>query len=127
MFQPLPNGALDKQNWQSFIKIIKEHYRNDNLVEVKPNYIVFKIGEHPRLPFDGHRLLRFSSKISGSHANGVEEYIDTVTRVAKASFGPRVRYWNEAYDKWGFYSWQEVNDSFRFYEQVRYAILRMAC
>lgn len=126
MVPPLSNAPLDGQNWQSFIKIITEHYQNDNLVEVKPNHIVFKIGEHPLLPFDGHRFLRFSSKISGSHANGVEEYIDTVMRFAKANFGPRVRYWNETFGKGGFYSWQEVNSSFRFYEQVRCAILGVA-
>ena len=99
MVPPLSNGAVDRQNWQSFIKIIKEHYQNDKLVEIKPNCIVFKTGEHPLLPFDGHRFLRFISKISGSHVKRVEEYIDTVTRVPKASFGPRVRYWNEAFEE----------------------------
>lgn len=126
MVPPLSNGAVDRQNWQSFIKIIKEQYQNDILVEVKPNYIVFKAGEHPLLPFDGHRFLRFSSKISGSHAKRVEEYIDTVTQVAKASFGPRVRYWNEAFGELGFYSWQEVNNSFRSYAQVCFPILGVA-
>ena len=68
----LSKGAVDRRNWQSFIKTIKEHYQNDDLVEVKPNYIAFKAGEHPLLPFEGHKFLRFSSKISGSHAEGVE-------------------------------------------------------
>jgi hypothetical protein len=36
MVPPLSKGAVDRQNWQSFIKIIKEHYQNDDLVEVKP-------------------------------------------------------------------------------------------
>lgn len=123
MVPPLSKGVVDRHNWQSFIKVIKEHYQNDNLVEIKPNYIVFKAGEHPLLPFDGHKFLRFSSKISGSHAKGVEEYIDTVTRVAKVSFGRRVRCWNEMVEESGFYSWQEVNDSFRSYEKVCYAFL----
>lgn len=121
----LSKGAVDSQNWQSFIKIIRERYQNDDLVEVKPNYIVFKAGEHPLLPFEGHKFLRFSSKISGSHAEGVEEYIDTVTRVAKVSFGSHIRYWNEAFEEWGFYNWQEVNDSFDSYKQVCYAILNV--
>jgi hypothetical protein len=120
MVPRLSKGAVDRQNWQSFIKIIKEHYQNDDIVEVKPNYIVFKAGEHPLLPFEGHKFLRFSSKISGSHAKGVEEYIDTVTRVAKVNFGSRVRYWNEAADERGFYNWQDVHDSFKSYEQVCY-------
>lgn len=114
----LSKGAVDRQNWQSFIKIIKERYQNDDLVEVKPNYIVFKAGEHPRLPFEGHKFLRFSSKTSGSHAQGVQEYIDTVTRVAKACFGSRIQDWDEGFDEQGFYNWQDVNDSFKSYEQV---------
>lgn len=118
MVPRLSRGAVDKQNWQSFIKVIKERYQNDDLVEIKPNYIQFKTGEHPLLPFEGHKFLRFSSKISGSHAKGVEEYIDTVTRVAKISFGSRVQRWNEAFDVWGFYSWSDVNDSINSYEQV---------
>ncbi len=87
----LSKGAVDKQNWQSFIEVIKERYQNDDLVDIKPNYLQFRAGEHPMLPFEGHKFLRFSSKISGSHAKGVEEYIDTVTRVAQLSFGSRIR------------------------------------
>ncbi|KAF4625252.1 hypothetical protein G7Y89_g12916 [Cudoniella acicularis] len=117
MVPRLSNGAVDRHNWQSFIKLIREHYQNDDLVEVKPNYLEFKAGEHPLLPFEGHKFLRFSSKTSGSHAKGVEEYIYTVTRVAQASFGSRVRYWNEACDEYGFYSWPEVHESFESYEQ----------
>ncbi|KAL9101671.1 MAG: hypothetical protein Q9163_003092 [Psora crenata] len=117
MVPRLSKGAVDKQNWQSFIKIIRERYQDDDLVEVKPNYIVFKAGEHPLLPFEGYKFLRFSSKVSGTHAEGIEEYIDTVTQVARASFGSRVRYWNEAFDEWGFYNWQEVNESLESYEQ----------
>jgi hypothetical protein len=114
----LSKGAVDRQNWQSFIKCIKEHYHGDDLVEVKPNYIEFKIGEHPLLPFEGHKFLRFSSKISGRCGKGVEKYIDTVTRVAKIQFGSRVQVWNEAFDVFGYYDWQEVHDSFHSYEQV---------
>ena len=121
----LSKGAVDKQNWQSFIKVIKEYYQNDDLVEIESNYLKFKAGKHPQLPFKGHKFLRFSSKISGSHAKGVEKYIDTVTQVAQVIFGSRVQYWNEAADKWGFYNWQEVHDSMRSYEQVCCGILNM--
>ncbi|KAI9715689.1 MAG: hypothetical protein M1812_005841 [Candelaria pacifica] len=117
MVPRLSKGVVDRKNWQSFIKIIRNRYTNDDLVEVKPNYIVFKAGEHPLLPFKGHKFLRFSSKISGSHAKGVEEYIDTITRIAKVNFGSRVQYWNEAFDEWGVYDWQEVHNSFESYEQ----------
>ena len=125
MVPRLSKGAVDQHNWQSFIKFIKEHYQNDNLVEVKPNYLKFKAGEHPLLPFEGHKFLRFSSKISGSRAKGVEKYIDTVTQVAQVKFGSRVRRWNEAADIQGFYSWPEVNDSIESYEQVCYGSLNM--
>lgn len=125
MVPRLSKGAVDKQSWQSFIKDIKEIYQNDHLVEVKMNFLEFKAGEHPRLPLEGHKFLRFSSKISGSHGRGVEEYIDTVTRVARAHFGSRVQYWNEASDRWGFYSWQEVNDSLSSYQQVCNRILEL--
>ena len=122
MVPRLSKGAVDRQNWHLFIKRIKEHYENDNQVEVKPNYIVFKAGEHPLLPFEGHKFLRFSSKISGSHAKGVQEYLDTVTMVAHGYFGSRIQVWHEAADIWGFYNWQEVNDSIDSYKQVFYAL-----
>lgn len=118
MVPPLSKGAVDRQNWQSFIEFIKGSYKNDDLVEVKPNYIVFKVGEHPMLPFEGYKFLRFSSKVSGSHAKGADEYIDAVTRAAVVRFGSRVRAWHEAANVWGVYDWSEVNDSFRSYEQV---------
>ncbi len=125
MVPRLSKGAVDKQNWRSFIKVIKERYQNDDLVEIKPNYLEFKVGEHPLLPFEGHKFLRFSSKISGSHAKGVGEYIGTVTRVAQVSFGSRVRCWNEAADELSFYDWQTIHASIKSYDQVRCGILNM--
>jgi hypothetical protein len=126
MVPRLSKGEADRQNWESFINVIKEHYQNDDLVQIKPEYIVFRAGEHPRLPFDGHKFLRFSSKVSGGHAKGVKRYIETVTRVAKANFGSRIQYWNEALDERGFYNWQDVNDSFKSYKQVCDGILSIA-
>ena len=120
MVPRLSKGAEDQKNWQSFIKVIKERYQNDDLVEVKPNYLIFKAGEHPQLPFEGHKLLRFSSKISGNHGKAVEGYIVTVTLFAQASFGSRVQRWNEAADEQGFYSWPEIYDSIKSYKQVCY-------
>ena len=105
MVPKLSKGAVDKHNWDTFINSIKEHYQNDDLVEVKPNYLEFKLGEHPLLPFEGHKFLSFSSKISGGQAKGVEEYISKVARIARLNFGSRIRYWNEAADGWSFYDW----------------------
>ena len=122
MNPPLSRGVIDKHNWDTFIGFVKEHYKDDDQVEIKPNYINFKAGEHPKLPFEGHKFLRFSSKVSGSIArsSGVERYIDTVTRIAQAHFGSRVQYWNEGSDQHGVYDWNRVNESVRSYEQVRY-------
>ncbi len=125
MVPRLSRGAVDGHNWQSFIKATKERYQNDDLVDIKSNYLEFKVGEHPLLPFEGHKFLRFSSKISGSHAQGVEEYINTVSLLARLSFGSRVRCWNEAYDQCGFYNWSEVNTSIESYAQVCHGILDM--
>lgn len=122
MVPPLSRGAEDEQNWETFLHIIKEHYKDDLQVEQKPNYIEFKAGEHPKLPYKGHRLLRFSSKISG-RTSGVEDYINFVTRIAKKHFGPRVQYWNECFDEYGHYDWKTVNASIKSYEQVRHCHL----
>ena len=120
MYPRLSQGAVDRQNWGRFIDFIKQHYRDDTQVEVKPNYIEFKAGEHPTLPFEGHKFLRFSSKVSGptAAATNVESYIGTVTRIAVTQFGSRIRRWHEAADVFGVYDWSEVNESLRSYEQV---------
>ncbi|KAL7917056.1 hypothetical protein ACQKWADRAFT_307697 [Trichoderma austrokoningii] len=119
MDPPLSKGVVDKQNWGRFIDVIKEQYKNDTQVEIMPNYINFKAGEHPKLPFEGHKFLRFSSQISGTIASssGVERYINTITRAARAHFGSRVQYWNEGADQYGVHDWKEVHESIKSYEQ----------
>ncbi|CAG8953446.1 hypothetical protein HYFRA_00010195 [Hymenoscyphus fraxineus] len=119
MVPSLSKGATDRLSWGQFIDHIKEHYKDDNQVEIKPNYILFKAGEHPRLPFEGHKFLRFSSKVSGSIAadTNVGSYIETVTRIAQTHFGSRIRCWNEGGYEYGTYKWNEVNESLRSYEQ----------
>jgi hypothetical protein len=121
MVPPLSKGVVDRHNWSRFIDMIKEHYKGDTQVEIKPNYINFKVGEHPTLPFEGHKFLRFSSKVSGAiaKASRVQQYIHTVTRVAQGYFGSRIRYWNEAADQLGVYDWNQVHESIRSYNQVR--------
>lgn len=114
----LSESAEDKKSWQSFIEIIKEYCENDDLIEIKLNCIIFKAGEHLRLPFEGHKLLRFSPKITGSHAEEVWDYFRIVTAAAKLYFGSRVHKWDEGGDSWGFYDWRDVHDTIRSYEQV---------
>ena len=119
----LSKGETDRQAWESFLNIIKELYQHDELVEIKSNYIVFKTGECPQLPFESHKFLRFSSKISGFDGRKTNEYINTVKRTAQGYFGSRIQYWNEACDQRGFYGWEEVHESIRSYEQVCYTFM----
>jgi hypothetical protein len=120
MVPPPTKGFVDRYNWDKFMERIKHHYKNDALVERKPNCLLFKAGEHPMLPFEGFKIFRFSAKITGSTASttGVESYIGSVTRMAKESFGARVHYWNEFYERYGQYDWGEVNDSWKSYDKV---------
>ncbi|KAK6608606.1 set domain-containing protein 5 [Botrytis cinerea] len=115
----LSKGIVDRQKWGRFIDFIKEYYKDDSQVEIKPNYIDFKAGEHPKLPFEGHKCLRFSSKVLGSIAEETkaERYINTVTRIAQELFGSRIRCWHEGADQFGVYNWTEVHESIRPYEQ----------
>jgi hypothetical protein len=120
MVPRLSKDTVDSRNWAAFIAVVKEQYEGDDKVQIKPHYIEFAAGEHPLLPFEGHKFLRFSSKITGRIADetGVEDYLDTVTRVARLVFGTRVRRWNELSDSYGFYGWREIHDSIRSYDQV---------
>lgn len=117
MVPRLSKDPTDKQNWQSFIRIIKERYGDDEKVKIQSNYIFFEVGEGPTLPFEGHKFLRFSSKVSGS-CGDAQDYLDTVARIAKYYFGSRIESWSEAWDTFGFYDWNEVHDSFKSHEQV---------
>ncbi|KAL5375447.1 hypothetical protein PMIN02_012032 [Paraphaeosphaeria minitans] len=119
MVPPLFKGGVDRHDWDHLIDFVRTRFKDDPQVEIRSNYIAFKAGEHPMLPFEGHKFLRFSSKVSGSTAaaTGVEQYIDIVARLAKVRFGSRVQYWNEAWDRYGIYECDEVNESFRSYEQ----------
>ena len=123
MVPRLSKRVVDRHNWDKFINHIKSIYKDDDKVEMKPNYILFKAGEYPTLPFEGHEFLRFSSKTSGSNAKatGVEAYIDMVQKMAELSFGSRVRGWNELFDQYGHYDWNEIHESIDSYEQVRLA------
>lgn len=120
MVPRLSKDTVDRQSWALFIAAVKERYEGDDKVQIKTHYIEFAAGEHPLLPFQGHKFLRFSSKITRRIASEtrVEDYIDTVTMLAKMVFGMRVRRWNELSDHYGFYDWGEIHDSIRSYDQV---------
>ena len=105
MVPRLSKGDLDKQTWNRFIDSNEELYKDDDQVKINANYILFKAGEHPMLPLEGHKFLIFSSKISEgiAAATGVEDYIRTVARIARAHFGSRIRFWHEGSDHFSHY------------------------
>ncbi|KAG6199377.1 hypothetical protein E4U10_005045 [Claviceps purpurea] len=105
----------DISKWGAFLDDIKKTYFDDPRVEMKVNHILFQVGERPTLPFEGSRFLRFSSKVSMDPRT--EKYIRTVFECAKLHFGPRVVFWDEHFDQQGHYSWDEVHESVRSYEQ----------
>ncbi|KAI1734551.1 hypothetical protein F4680DRAFT_437880 [Xylaria scruposa] len=110
MVPRLSQGGEDRRKWEKFLEWVKQFYANDEQVEVGPRVIQFKAGEWPTLPMEGHKFLRFSSKITGGTAakTGVENYIRDVQEFAKLVFGGRIRPWNELFEVWGFYRWDFV-------------------
>ena len=75
MVPALSDNDTDQQKWRNFLDAIRRHYHDDDTLAAQANYIEFKAGEHSLLPFEGHKFLRFSSKVSGRHAGNVEIYI----------------------------------------------------
>ncbi|KAF5968178.1 SET domain-containing protein [Fusarium bulbicola] len=115
MVPRLSSGAEDQQKWKEFIDHVKAVYEDDSKVKIKANYIEFEVGEHPLLPFKGHKFLRFSSKLNSN--GNIDDYIYSIIRLARRYFGPRVQPWNDGCDRFGYYSWNEVNDSFKLYNK----------
>ncbi|KAF9177550.1 hypothetical protein BGZ51_008566 [Haplosporangium sp. Z 767] len=109
LFPPLENNERDQSTWASFIAHIERTFTNDSLVVFLANRIEFEVGEHPTLPYKGHRFRRFSSKVSGR--SQAAPYIRRVYTIAKSHFDNRVHYWSE----FGYegepeciYTWPEV-------------------
>ncbi|RVD88571.1 uncharacterized protein DFL_002751 [Arthrobotrys flagrans] len=118
MVPRLSRSAKDQAAWTAFISKVRERYASDPDVEFKENYIVWKKGEHPMLPYAGHKFLRFSAKISGSHHGGIGEDIFTVSGIARSIFGGRrARCWYEGVINNYFYGWAEVLESWDSYDQ----------
>lgn len=117
MVPPLGNNSMDHQKWLRFIAAIKETYEHDEQVRIEVNVIHFHAGEHPLLPFEGHKFRRFSSKISGA-CRGVYDYLETVSSIARQYFGAQVVWWDESSDQYGFYDWREVHNSIKSYDEV---------
>jgi len=120
MVPRLTRSKNDMEKWKKFIKTIQKNYDDDEQVKVHEHYIEFEAGEHPTLPFDGFKFLRFSSKVTGSIAarTSVWKYIECVTGIARLFFGGRARSWSELRDEYGFYDWLDVHHSRKSYNKV---------
>ncbi|KAJ4246818.1 hypothetical protein NW762_013370 [Fusarium torreyae] len=114
MVPRLTSGVEDRQKWKGFIDCVRHVFGDDPQVKSNANYIEFEVGEHPILPLEGHKFLRFSSKLT----RGADEYISKVTRLAHQHFRPRIVQWHEGSDQFGHYDWAEVHKSIDSYDQA---------
>ncbi|KAI0447430.1 hypothetical protein F4803DRAFT_499645 [Xylaria telfairii] len=117
MVPRLSQGNEDRRKWERFLEGLKQYYADDERVEFGPRVVQFKAGEWPSLPVEGHKFLRFSSRITGATAanTGVDKYLREVRAFAKAVFGGRIRPWNELSDVGGFYRWDFVHATSKLY------------
>ncbi|KAF4494034.1 SET domain containing protein 5 [Fusarium agapanthi] len=115
MVPRLSSGAEEQQTWDDFIDHVKVAYKDDSKVKIKANYIQIEVGDQLLLPFEGHKFLRFSSKPSDD--SDPYPYIYIITGIACDYFGFRARSWQHSHREFGYYSQNEVNESFRLYEQ----------
>lgn len=109
----------DLETWGEFLfRIRQEFVADDARVEDNKHWcgvggIVFRVGEHPWLPYDGRKFRRFSAKITGSAArkDDVDFYLTAVRLIAKEYFGQRIKPWDQSCDVDGMYSWTEVREA----------------
>ncbi|CVK94100.1 uncharacterized protein FMAN_03341 [Fusarium mangiferae] len=112
---PRLSGYEDQELWEEFIEHVQTVYKDESTFKIDAYYMVFEEGKQLLLPFEGHKFLRFSS--IPDNDSSVEDYIRLVTDIASYYFGSRVRSWQSTRGESGYYSEEEVNDSYRLYEQ----------
>jgi hypothetical protein len=121
MVPRLGTSLADTQKWNHFILEIKDCFRGDPKVEKKWNYVLFKCGVHTLLlPTEGHKFLRFSSMVSPDLPDPIaaRDYIKKVTMIARMTFGNRVHAWRADCYEIGKYSWNQVRESIKSYDEV---------
>ncbi len=99
----LARNDTDQARWQCFIDEIKQVCQYDGEVEIKEDYIEFKLGDHPKLPMEGWKFCSFSSRMSGRSSTRIEGCISNIADRAQKHFGDQIRIWNEAKGKASFY------------------------
>ena len=120
LFPPIQSdSSLDTEKWARFIATVLRHYEPDSdqdyassEVEILHHKGIFDfcVGEHPRLPYDGSKFRRFSSKISGGLTYNAEPVVRKVARIAKEVFGDRTSFWHETGGGRGSIAWSPWND-----------------
>ncbi len=104
--------VVELKKWEEFLKEVQTRFQNCPDVKSTDKYLKFKVGECPKLPWDGRYFRRFSSNVSGSF-NKADTYIQQVFDIAKKHFGERVQLWDES--KWDGinppYGWLEVYEA----------------
>lgn len=113
---PLTTREEDKFRWQEFLSDFKQMHLRDPRVEWKDNYILFKFGERPMLPYEGHKFLRFSSE---GHEAIADKYVQNLHWFAKRHFGDRARFWDEMAGQSAHYPMDKVRKSWKSYKKVR--------
>ncbi|KAK6351200.1 hypothetical protein TWF718_004370 [Orbilia javanica] len=113
----LTKSPQDQASWNIFLSKLRDQYTSDPTVEFKENYMVWKKGEHPMIPYSGHKFLRFSSKVSGG-SDDLWEDVKVVIGLAQEVFGnKRVKVWHEGAVEDYFYKWPEVLQSWKSYDE----------
>ena len=126
-FPSLNNSELTK--WNEFINDVCNNYRLDkNIVETK-NKILFKVGNHPKLPKNGLVFRSFWSKISGgSYNQSSYDYIKQIATIATKFFPNRIFEWyNGDGVSSGIYDWVELsNPSDKYVNNSTYDISKFS-
>lgn len=120
----LTNSAADQELHARFVvELFRTYEDEDDRAMVsrqgpKGAYIVFEVGEHPWIPYNGEYFLPFSSKVSGGLTREAEAYIKRICRIARKYFGARVRFWHELNDDLGVHDYTDVRDAQREFVEV---------
>lgn len=121
MVPRLTLSTNDREAWADFILAIKNKYRNDRKVVVRPHFLLFRTTQqHLKLPVQGHKFLRFGCDVSGAKhvVAGAKAYVVAVGDLARQFFRTRIRVWDEEDGQSGFYNPVTVRASIRNYDKV---------
>ncbi|KAK2785807.1 hypothetical protein FQN52_008222 [Onygenales sp. PD_12] len=91
MIPRLSKDGIDRDKWDMFMQNIKYYYEGDDKVVATMKSIQFCPSYGPRLPFEGHKLLRFDCACAPKDIGRLYPYLGFVTNMATLIFGLRVK------------------------------------